>query len=138
MALWFVSYATSPIIVIFYDVSIIIVDGVTIDIVYDVSTLKPDLWVIKLTNQVSPSIGFRVPHYGTEYSCGFQCGTLHLSLERHQVSHPMFCVHEHITIQVTLPCGGRPCIIITADIHYFETDTVGFVCKTKEYCPAIR
>ena len=29
-----------------------------------------DIWVIKLKNQISPSIGFRVPHYGTDYSLG--------------------------------------------------------------------
>ena len=69
MALWFVSYAMSPITVTIYDVSIVIV--------YDVALLLSmtyhfqsrlgktdctDIWVIKLKHQVSPSIGFRVPH----------------------------------------------------------------------------
>ena len=67
--MWFISYATSPINVIVYDLSI--------EIVYDVSLLISmlyqlqnrsrktdfmDLWVIKPTNQVSPSSVFRVPH----------------------------------------------------------------------------
>ena len=70
MALWFVSYATSPITVTIYDVSNVIV--------YDVALLLSmtyhfqsrlgktdctDIWVIKLKNQVSPSIGFWVPHW---------------------------------------------------------------------------
>ena len=70
MALWFVSYAMSPITVTIYDVSIVIV--------YDVALLLSmtyhsqsrfgktdckDIWVIKLKHQVSPSIGFRVPHF---------------------------------------------------------------------------
>ena len=70
MALWFVSYATSPTMVIVYDVSIVIVYDVTLLLSmtyqFKISTGKTDctdLWVIKLTNQVSPSIGFRVPHF---------------------------------------------------------------------------
>ena len=70
MALWFVSYATSPITVTIYDVSIVIVYDVTLllSITYHFQsrlgkTDCTDIWVIKLKNQVSPSIGFRVPHY---------------------------------------------------------------------------
>ena len=78
MALRFVSYETSPIIVIVYDVLIVIVNDVSIVVVYDVTLLlsmtyqfqirsgktdRTDLWVIKLTDQVSPSSGFWIPHY---------------------------------------------------------------------------
>ena len=58
MVLWFVSYTTFPIIVIVSDISIVIV--------YEVSLGKTDctdLWVIKQTNQVSPSSGIHDPHY---------------------------------------------------------------------------
>ena len=72
MALWFVSYATSPTMVIVYDVSIVIVYDVTLLLSmtyqFQISSGKTDytdLWVIKPTNQVSPSIGFRVPHSAT-------------------------------------------------------------------------
>ena len=65
MALWFVSYATSPITVTIYDVSILIVYDVTLllSMTYHFQnrlgkTNCTDIWVIKL----SPSIGFRVPH----------------------------------------------------------------------------
>ena len=69
--------------VIVYDVSIVIVYDVSIVIVYDVTLLLSmtyqfqsrlrktdctDLWVIKLTNQVSPSIGFQVPHWYVKIS----------------------------------------------------------------------
>ena len=71
MALWFVSYATSPITVTIYDVSIVIVYDVTLllSMTYHFQsrlekTDCTDIWVIKLKNQVSPSIGFRVPHWG--------------------------------------------------------------------------
>ena len=70
MALWFVSYATSPITVTIYDVSIVIVYDVTLllSMTYHFQsrlgkTDCTDIWVIKLKNQVSPSIGFRVPHF---------------------------------------------------------------------------
>ena len=81
MALWFVSYATSPITVTIDDVSIVIVYDVSIVIVYDVILLSSmtyhfqsrlgktdctDIWVKKLKNQVSPSIGFRVPHFNPD------------------------------------------------------------------------
>ena len=73
MALWFVSYATSPITFTIYDVSIVIVYDVTLllSMTYHFQsrlgkTDCTDIWVIKLTNQVSPSIGFRVPHYETQ------------------------------------------------------------------------
>ena len=69
MALWFVSYATSPITVTIYDVSIVIVYDVTLllSMTYHFQsrlgkTDCTDIWVIKLKNQVSPSIGFRVPN----------------------------------------------------------------------------
>ena len=69
MALWFVSYATSPITVTIYDVSIVIIYDVTLllSMTYHFQsrlgkTDCTDIWVIKLKNQVSPSIGFRVPH----------------------------------------------------------------------------
>ena len=72
MALWFVSDATSPITVTIYDVSIVIVYDVTLLLsmtYYNQSRLGKtdctDIWVIKLKNQVSPSIGFWVPHYDT-------------------------------------------------------------------------
>ena len=60
--MWFVSYATSPFIVIVYDISIVIV--------YDISILKPfgKNWLYgSMGNgpnkyQVSPSIGLWVPH----------------------------------------------------------------------------
>ena len=68
MALWFVSYATSPIIVVIYDVPI----GMVYSVILLLSmthqfqsrsgkTDCTDLRVIKLTNQVSPSSGFRIP-----------------------------------------------------------------------------
>ena len=70
MALWFVSYATSPITVTIYDVSIVIVYDVTLllSMTYHYQsrlgkTDRTDIWVIKLKNQVSPSIGYRVPHW---------------------------------------------------------------------------
>ena len=69
MALWFVSYATSPITVTIYDVSIVIVYDVTLllSMTYHYQsrlgkTDCTDIWVIKLKNQVSPSIGFWVPN----------------------------------------------------------------------------
>ena len=76
MALWFVSYATSPITVTIYYVSIVIVYGVTLllSMMYHFQsrlgkTDCTDIWVIKLKNQVSPSIGFRVPHYNRSAPC---------------------------------------------------------------------
>ena len=64
MALWLVSYATSPITVTIYDVSIVIVHDVTLllSMTYHIQsrlgkTDCTDIWVIKLKNQVSPSIG---------------------------------------------------------------------------------
>ena len=69
MALWFVSYAMSPITVTIYDVSIVIVYDVTLllSMTYHFQSRLgkndcTDIWVIKLKHQVSPSIGFRVPH----------------------------------------------------------------------------
>ena len=72
MVLLFVSYATSPIIIIVYDISIVIdydiihiVFFLTISIskaVQEKKTDCKDLWVIKPTNHVSPSSGFQVPH----------------------------------------------------------------------------
>ena len=69
MALWFFSYATSPITVTIFDVSIVIVYDVTLllSMTYHFKSLLgktdcTDIWVIKLKNQVSPSIGFRVAH----------------------------------------------------------------------------
>ena len=69
MALWFVSYGTPPITVTIYDVSIVIVYDVTLllSMTYHFQsrlgkTDCTDIWVRKLKNQVSPSIGFRVPH----------------------------------------------------------------------------
>ena len=69
MALWFVSYATTPITVTIYDVSIAIVYDVTLllSMTYHFQsrlgkTDCTDIWVIKLKNQVLLSIGFRVPH----------------------------------------------------------------------------
>ena len=60
MALWFVSYATSPITVTISDVSIVIVYGVTLllSMTYHFQsrlgkTDCTDIWVIKLKNQVS-------------------------------------------------------------------------------------
>ena len=70
MALWFVSYATSPITVTIYDVSIVIVYDVTLLLskTYHFQsrlgkTDCTDIRVIKLKNQASPSIGFRVPQW---------------------------------------------------------------------------
>ena len=70
MALWFVSYATSPITVTIYYVSIVIVYDVTLllSMTYHFQsrlgkTECTDIWVIKLKNQASPSIGFQVPHW---------------------------------------------------------------------------
>ena len=69
MALWFVSYAMSPITVTIYDVSIVIVHDVTLLLSITChfqsrlgKAYCTDRWVIKLKNQVSPSIGFRVPN----------------------------------------------------------------------------
>ena len=69
MALWFISYARSAITVTIYDVSIVIVYDVTLllSMTYHFQsrlgkTDCMDIWVIKLKDQVSPSIGFRVPH----------------------------------------------------------------------------
>ena len=61
MALRFVSYATSPLIVIVYDVTLLL------SMTYQFQSRSgktdcTDLWVIKPTNQVSPSSGFMVPH----------------------------------------------------------------------------
>ena len=68
MALWFVSYATSPITVAIYDVSIVIVYDITLllSMMYHFQsrlgkTDCTDIWIIKLKNQVSPSIGFGSP-----------------------------------------------------------------------------
>ena len=70
MALWFISYAKSAITVTIYDVSIVIVYDVTLllSMTYHFQsrlgkTDCTDIWVIKLKDQVSPSIRFRVPHY---------------------------------------------------------------------------
>ena len=75
MALWFISYARSAITVTIYDVSIIIVYDVTLllSMTYHFQsrlgkTDGTDIWVIKLKDQVSPSIGFRVPHCLDIYS----------------------------------------------------------------------
>ena len=61
--------ATSPITVTIYDVSIVIVCDVTLllSMTYHFQSCLgktdcTDIWVIKLKNQVSPSIGFRIPH----------------------------------------------------------------------------
>ena len=68
MALCFVSYATSPITVTIYDVSIVIVYDVTLLLsmtYHNQSRLGKtdctDIWVIKLKNQVSPSRDFGSP-----------------------------------------------------------------------------
>ena len=61
MALWFVSYATSPITVTIYDVTLLL--SMTYHFQSRLGkTDCTDIWVIKLKKQVSPSIGFRVPH----------------------------------------------------------------------------
>ena len=68
MALWFDNYATSPIIVIVYDISIPSVCDVALLLSMmfkqsrSVKTDFTDLYVIKLTNQVSPPDGFYVSH----------------------------------------------------------------------------
>ena len=74
------SYATSPIIVIVYDVSIVYDVALLLSITYEFlksarekKTDCTNLWVIKPTNQVSPSNGFRVPH-----CCCLGTGTIKL------------------------------------------------------------
>ena len=86
MALWFVSYATSPIIVIVYDISIVIFYDVTLlytlSMMFQFQSLSGektdwlDLWVIKPTNQVSTSSGFRVPHYHNMKERPFKYGNI--------------------------------------------------------------
>ena len=79
MALWLVSYAMSPITVTIYEVSIVIVYDVTLllSMTYHFQsrlgkTDCTDIWVIKLKHQVSPSIGFRVPHC-CHHRCKVEC-----------------------------------------------------------------
>ena len=81
MALWFVSYATSPITVTIYVISIVIVNDVTLllSMTYHFQsrlgkTDCTDIWVIKLKNQVSPSIGFRVPRLRYQRQWRSSCG----------------------------------------------------------------
>ena len=84
MVLWFVSYTTPQIIVYVYDVSIIIVYDVSLllsmtyqsqSLSFSGKTYCMDLRVIKLTDQVSPSSGFRVPHYSSNIQKMLICDT---------------------------------------------------------------
>ena len=83
MALWFVSYATSPITVTIYDISIVIVHDVTLllSMTYHFQSRLgkadcTDIWVIKLKNQVSPSIGCPLLCNGTVQRAMVHCGDL--------------------------------------------------------------